>query len=75
MRNFIILLVLFVSCTNQAPKKDIKWYIVVDTWKEKPQNVHQEISPKYKAVLNTGDTICCSSNIVKGDSIKTYNTK
>lgn len=75
MKNFLILLILFVSCTNKVPKKDIKWYIVVDTWKEKPLNVHQEISPRYGALLDSGDTIVCSSNITVGDTVKTYGTK
>jgi len=44
-------------------------YSVIKTWKERPINIHDEMSPKYKAVLSNGDTIPCDSYTQVGDTI------
>lgn len=44
-------------------------YAVIKTWKERPISIHDEMSPKYKAILSNGDTIPCDSYTQVGDTI------
>ena len=66
-RIFLILLVSLVGCTTTVTKEES--FVIVDTWQEYPVSVHQEISPRNKALLNNGDTVPCSSNAKIGDTV------
>ena len=46
-----------------------KSYSVVKVYKADPTNVHQEISPRYIAILSNLDTITCNRNTRVGDSV------
>lgn len=62
-----IILILIASCTNTVSKQEA--YVIMDLWKEYPVSIHQEISPRYKALLNNGDTVPCSAQARIGDTI------
>lgn len=66
-RIFLILLVSLIGCTTTVSEKES--YVIMDIWQEYPVNVHQEINPRYKALLNNGDTVPCSAQARIGDTI------
>jgi len=61
------ILTLFACSTGKVDHCDA--YAVTQTWKERPVSIHDEMTPKYKAVLSNGDTIPCSANTSVGDTI------
>jgi hypothetical protein len=64
---FFILLVVLSGCTTTVSEKES--YVITDVWEEYPFNIHQEINPRYKALLNNGDTVPCSPHARIGDTI------
>ncbi len=46
-----------------------KSYGIVRVYKANPTNIHQEISPRYIAILSNLDTITCNKNTRVGDSV------
>lgn len=46
-----------------------KSYGIVRVYKANPTNIHQEISPRYIAILSNLDTITCNKNTCVGDSV------
>ena len=69
MKKFVILLVVLTSCTKTVTVVKQEGFEIVKTWKVCPISVHDEISPKYRALLSNGDTILCSSVARVGDSV------
>lgn len=76
-RIFLILLLSLVGCTGTVTKKKQETHVIVKIWWVPPTNIHQEISPRYKALLDNGDTVPCSPQAHIGDTIyyKYYKVK
>ena len=77
MRFFIILLIGLVGCTGTVTKDKQEAHVIVKVWWVPPVNVHQEMSPRYKALLSNGDTVPCSPQARIGDTVyyKYYKVK
>jgi hypothetical protein len=44
-------------------------HVIIKNFKVPPVSVHDDISPRYKAVLENGDTIPSSQNSKPGDTV------
>jgi hypothetical protein len=44
-------------------------HVIIQILKQKPVNIHDEISPKYRAVLENKDTISCTNSAQINDTI------
>jgi hypothetical protein len=44
-------------------------HVIIKKFKVPPTSVHDEISPRYKAVLENGDTVYTTQNSKPGDTI------
>jgi hypothetical protein len=70
MRTFIILtlaLSAITSCVKPSAVKHEK-HAVLSVFKKKPVSIHDEISPRYYAVLDNGDTVSV------GETTRPYDT-
>jgi uncharacterized protein YcfL len=59
MRNYTLLVLalgMLAGCTSQSSVK-VERHVIVEIFKKKPISVHDEISPRYYAVLENGDTV------------------
>ena len=77
MRFFIILLIGLVSCTGTVTKDKQEAHVIRKVWRIRPLNIHQEMSPAYRALLSNGDTVPCSMIARVGDTVyyKYYKVK
>lgn len=68
--SILITVLLFASCGYQAPNPTrIEEYRVMSTFRKTPVSIHDEISPRYRAVLSNGDTVACGEHCKAGDTI------
>ena len=44
-------------------------YVIVRKFRQNPKSVHEEISPKWRAILSNGDTIPCNKYSALGDTV------
>ena len=44
-------------------------YVIVSKFRQNPKSVHEEISPKWGAILSNGDTIMCNKFSSPGDTV------
>ena len=44
-------------------------YVIVSKFRQNPKSVHEEISPKWRAILSNGDTIPCNKYSALGDTV------
>lgn len=65
----IMVALVFTSCTTEPVDVSRFNYEVVQIFKVRPVSIHDEISPRYKAVLSNGDTVPASQNTRVGDTI------
>jgi uncharacterized protein YcfL len=59
MRNYILLVLILgilASCESPSSVK-IEKHVIVEVFKKKPISIHDEISPRYYAVLENGDIV------------------
>ena len=70
MRLISLTLILFLlnSCGDDVTGVKVK-HVIVKKFKVPPVSVHDDISPRYKAVLENGDTIPTSQNSREGDTV------
>lgn len=68
--SYIFVILLLVSCSSHTDKQEIlEGHMITKIWKKQPVGVHEEISPKYRALLSNGDTVPCSKYAHVGDSV------
>jgi hypothetical protein len=65
----ILLLVSTLFSCRESKVEHCDAYAVIKTWKVRPVSIHDEITPKYQAVLSNGDTIPCDNYTKAGDTI------
>jgi len=65
----VFLSLLMTSCDDVDKKVVEQKHAIVKTFKLAPIGVHDEISPKYRAVLSNGDTVPITSLEKPGDTI------
>lgn len=77
MRFFIILILGLVGCTGTVTKDKQEAHVIMKVWWVPPANFHQEMSPRYNALLSNGDTVPCSPQARVGDTVyyKYYKVK
>lgn len=59
MRKYTILILILgmiASCTNPSSVK-IEKHVIIKVFKKRPISIHDEISPRYYALLDNGDTV------------------
>lgn len=65
-----IFVILLLSCSSHSEQTEVlEGHMIIKIWKKQPVNVHEEISPKYRALLSNGDTVPCPKTAHVGDSI------
>lgn len=57
------------SC-NEYKVDEVQKHIIVKKFKVTPVSIHDEISPRYRAVLENGDTVAAGENSRVGDTIE-----
>lgn len=68
--SLLIVALLVTSCGYKKPEATrIEKYTVVRTFKKTPISIHDEMSPRYRAVLTNGDTVACGERCKSGDTI------
>jgi len=73
MRKILIISLLLIGvlasgCTQQAPSK-IEKHLVVKVFIKRPVSVHDQISPRFYAVLDNEDTVPVGPRTRAGDTI------
>ena len=61
------ILIILNSCQQTTGTKVN--HVIVKKFKVPPVSVHDDISPKYRAVLENGDTVPTSQNSKLGDTV------
>lgn len=56
------------SCYESIKGEEVK-HIIVKKFKVTPVSIHDEISPKFRAVLENGDTVPTGENSRIGDTV------
>ena len=59
MRNYTLLVLalgMLAGCASPSSVK-VERHVIVEIFKKKPISIHDEISPRYYAVLKNGDTV------------------
>lgn len=68
--NLLIVALLVTSCNYKKPEPTrIEQYKIISTFRKTPVSIHDEISPRYRAVLTNGDTVACGEHCKAGDTI------
>jgi hypothetical protein len=66
----LLALVLLLVSTKDKPKNvTMTGYVITKVWKKKAYSIHDEMSPRFQALLDNNDTVPCSSNNRVGDSV------
>lgn len=71
MRNFILLILtlgLLASCAGPSSVK-VEKHAIVRVFKKRPISIHDEISPRYYAVLDNGDIVPVSERTSVYDTV------
>lgn len=56
------------SCYESIKGEEVK-HIIIKKFKVTPVSIHDEISPKFRAVLENGDTVPTGENSRIGDTV------
>ena len=56
------------SC-NEYKVDEVQKHIIVKKFKVTPVSIHDEMSPRFRAVLETGDTVPTGENSRIGDTV------
>jgi hypothetical protein len=66
--------ILFIlnSCQENTGTKTKVNHVIIKKFKVPPVGVHEEISPRYRAVLENGDTVPTSQNSKPGDTVRYF---
>jgi len=68
--SYIFVILLLINCSSNTVTQEIlEGHMIVKIWKKQPVGIHEEMSPKYKALLSNGDTVPCSKHAHVGDSV------
>lgn len=68
--SYIFVILLLASCSSNTVTQEIlEGHMIVKVWKKEPVGIHEEVSPKYRALLSNGDTVPCSKSAHIGDSV------
>jgi hypothetical protein len=62
--------VFFLGSCNEYKVDEVQKHIIVKKFKVTPVSIHDEISPRYRAVLENGDTVAAGENSRVGDTIE-----
>lgn len=65
-------MLLLNSCQESAGTKTKVNHVIIKKFKVPPVGVHEEISPRYRAVLENGDTVPTSQNSKPGDTVSYF---
>jgi hypothetical protein len=66
----IFVILLLIGCSSNTVTQEIlEGHMIVKVWKKEPVGIHEEVSPKYRAILSNGDTVPCSKYAHVGDSV------
>lgn len=70
---YALILAGIVFCTSFLTDKvntvTVEGYVITKVWKKKAYSIHDEMSPRFQALLDNNDTVPCSSNNRVGDSV------
>jgi hypothetical protein len=68
--SYIFVILLLISCSSNTVTQEIlEGHMIMKIWKKQPVGLHEEVSPKYRALLSNGDTVPCSKDAHVGDSV------
>lgn len=56
------------SCYESIKGEEIQ-HVIIKKFKVAPSSIHDEISPRYRAVLENGDTVPTGENSRVGDTV------
>lgn len=56
------------SCYESIKGEEVK-HVIIKKFKTAPVSIHDEISPKFRAVLENGDTVPTGENSRIGDTV------
>lgn len=56
------------SCYESIKGEEVK-HVIIKKFKVAPSSIHDEISPRYRAVLENGDTVPTGENSRVGDTV------
>jgi len=70
--NIISIMLLLNSCQENTGTKTKVNHVIIKKFKVQPVGVHEEISPRYRAVLENGDTVPTSQNSKPGDTVRYF---
>lgn len=66
----MVIALLTMGCQMKARKIDrVEHHVITEIIKKKTVSIHDEISPRYRAVLSNGDTVPCADYRQIGDTI------
>lgn len=70
MNSLLLSLSVFLlgSCHESIKSAGVE-YIIIKKFKVAPVGIHDEISPKFRAVLENGDTVPTNENSRVGDTV------
>ena len=71
MRKYTILVLILgmrASCSSPSSVK-IEKHVIVSVFKKRPISIHDEISPRYYAVLDNGDTTIIHETAKANDTV------
>jgi hypothetical protein len=61
---------ILVGCQMKARKIDhVEKHVITEIIRKNPVSIHDEISPRFRAVLSNGDTVPCTDYRQVGDTI------
>lgn len=70
---YFVALLTLISCSKSTELEsyiqEVKKGEIVKIFRQKPSNIHEEISPKYYAITSENDTISCSRYSKIGSTI------
>jgi len=70
VNSFVLALSVFLlgSCYESVKGEEVK-HIIIKKFKVTPVSIHDEISPRYRGVLENGDTVPVGENTRIGDTV------
>jgi hypothetical protein len=70
MNSLLLVLSVFLlgSCYESVKGEEVK-HIIIKKFKVTPVSIHDEISPRFRAVLENGDTVPTGENSRIGDTV------
>ena len=66
----MVLALVLIGCQMKARKIDhVEKHVITEIIRKTPISIHDEISPRFRAVLSNGDTVPCADYRQVGDTI------